>query len=161
GRVERVRWSDFVAQGKGLLDHLGIKKAHIMGGCMGCSPVVAFGVAHPEVTLSMVIFWPIGGVKHRLSSHLRFAEHLAYVHQNGLEAVAALVAKDGKPFGSDPRGGPWASVLKSDPEFAAAYVKQDVEKYKLIIAGMARTMFDRDTAPGAKPEDLMRLDIPA
>jgi hypothetical protein len=26
---------------------------------------------------------------------------------------------------------------------------------------MARTMFDRDTAPGAEPEDLMRLDIPA
>ena len=26
---------------------------------------------------------------------------------------------------------------------------------------MARTLFDRDTAPGAEPEDLMRLDIPA
>ena len=26
---------------------------------------------------------------------------------------------------------------------------------------MARTMFDRDTAPGAEPEDLLRLDIPA
>jgi hypothetical protein len=26
---------------------------------------------------------------------------------------------------------------------------------------MARTVFDRDTAPGAEPEDLLRLDIPA
>jgi pimeloyl-ACP methyl ester carboxylesterase len=26
---------------------------------------------------------------------------------------------------------------------------------------MARIMFDRDTAPGAEPEDLLRLDIPA
>ena len=26
---------------------------------------------------------------------------------------------------------------------------------------MARTLFDRDTAPGAEPEDLMRCDIPA
>jgi pimeloyl-ACP methyl ester carboxylesterase len=26
---------------------------------------------------------------------------------------------------------------------------------------MARTLFDRDTAPGAEPEDLLRLDIPA
>ena len=26
---------------------------------------------------------------------------------------------------------------------------------------MARTLFDRDTAPGAEPEDLMRLDMPA
>src|SRR5262245_43684644 len=28
GRVERVTWAHFVAQGKGLLDHLGIKQAH-------------------------------------------------------------------------------------------------------------------------------------
>jgi len=26
---------------------------------------------------------------------------------------------------------------------------------------MVRGMFDRDTAPGAEPEDLLRLDIPA
>ena len=26
---------------------------------------------------------------------------------------------------------------------------------------MARTLFDRDTAPGAEPEDLIRLDMPA
>ena len=26
---------------------------------------------------------------------------------------------------------------------------------------MARSLFDRDTAPGAEPEDLLRLDIPA
>ena len=161
GRVERVTWADYVAQGKGLLDHLEIERAHIMGGCMGCCPVTAFGAAYPQATLSMVIFWPVGGAKYRLSSHQRFAEHLAFVQQHGLEAVRALVAKDGKPFGADPRGGPWASVLKHDRDFAAAYVKQNVDRYKLIVAGMARTMFDRDTAPGAEPEDLMRLDIPA
>lgn len=36
-----------------------------------------------------------------------------------------------------------------------------MDQYKLIVAGMARTLFDRDTAPGAEPEDLLRLDIPA
>src|ERR1700722_5241908 len=29
GMVERVTWQHFVAQGKGLLDHLGIKRAHL------------------------------------------------------------------------------------------------------------------------------------
>jgi pimeloyl-ACP methyl ester carboxylesterase len=161
GRVERVTWAHYVAQGKGLLDHLEIEQAHIMGGCMGCCPVAAFGVSWPQATLSMVLFWPVGGAKYRLSSHQRFAEHLAFVHQNGLEAVVGLVARDGKPFGTDPRGGPWASVLKHDREFAVAYAKQNVDHYKLIVAGMARTLFDRDTAPGAEPEDLMRLDVPA
>ena len=32
GRLERVTWADYVAQGKGLLDHLHIKQAHLMGG---------------------------------------------------------------------------------------------------------------------------------
>jgi pimeloyl-ACP methyl ester carboxylesterase len=161
GRVERVTWADYVAQGKGLLDHLNIRKAHLMGGCMGCCPVTAFGVAYPEATLSMILYWPVGGAKYRLSSHQRFAEHLAYVHQHGLEAVVALVAREGKAFGADPRGGPWASVIKRDPAFAESYAKQNVDKYKLIVAGMGRTLVDRDTAPGAEPEDLMRLDIPA
>ncbi|HEX2725009.1 MAG TPA: alpha/beta hydrolase, partial [Beijerinckiaceae bacterium] len=161
GRVERVTWADFVAQGKGLLDHLKIERAHVMGGCMGVSAAIAFGVAHPETVLSLVLWWPVGGAKYRLASHRRFAEHLAYVQQSGLEAVARLAKEGGKPFGADPRGGPWASVLQHDDAFAAAYVKHDVEKYKALVAGMARTLFDRDTAPGAEPEDLMQLDIPA
>jgi pimeloyl-ACP methyl ester carboxylesterase len=161
GRVERLTWAHYVAQGKGLLDHLNINRAHIMGGCMGCCPVLAFGVAHPRATLSMILYWPVGGAKYRISSHQRFADHLAFVQQNGLAQVVALVKQDGKPFGTDPRGGPWASVIKHDPDFAAAYAGQDVNAYKLIVAGMARTLIDRDTAQGAEPEDLLRLDIPA
>jgi pimeloyl-ACP methyl ester carboxylesterase len=161
GRVERLTWMHYVSQGKGLLDHLGIKRAHIMGGCMGCSPVAAFGVAHPQMTLSMVLFWPVGGAKYRISSHQRFAEHLAFVQRHGLAAVVELVGKEGKPFGSDPRGGPWASTIKRDAAFAEVYAEQDVDAYKLIVTGMAKSLFDRDTAPGAEPEDLLRLDIPA
>ena len=161
GRVERVRWADYVAQGKGLLDHLGFARAHIMGGCMGCCPVAAFGVMHPAMVQSVILFWPVGGAKYRISSHQRFAEHLAFVQQHGLAAVAELIARDGKPFGADPRGGPWASVIKHDRAFAESYARQNVDQYKLTVVGMARTLFDRDTAPGAEPEDLMRVDIPA
>jgi pimeloyl-ACP methyl ester carboxylesterase len=161
GRVERLTWARYVAQGKGLLDHLGFKRAHIMGGCMGCCPVAAFGVAYPEATLSMVLFWPVGGARYRIGSHQRFAEHLAFVQQNGLAAVVAVVAEAGKSFGADPRCGPWAAVIKHDKAFADAYAKLDVERYKLLVTSTGRTLFDRDTAPGAEPEDLLRLDIPA
>jgi pimeloyl-ACP methyl ester carboxylesterase len=161
GRVERVTWAHYVAQGRGLLDHLGIERAHIMGGCMGCCPVLAFAVAHPQATLSMLLYWPVGGAKYRISSHQRFAEHLGFVQQHGLEQVVTLVGKDGKPFGADPRGGPWASVIKQDRAFGESYARQELDHYKLIVAGMMRAMFDRDTAPGAEPEDLLRLDIPA
>ncbi len=160
GRVERVTFHDFVVQAAGLLDHLGIEQAHIMGGCMGCSPVLAFGTELPHRTLSMVCYWPVGGTKYRLGGQQRFADHLGFVNQHGLAGVVEHVHKEGKHFGADPRGGPWATVIKNDPAFAAAYVKLDVNAYKVIVAGMVRTMFDRDTAPGAEPEDLLQLDIP-
>lgn len=161
GRVERITWDHYVAQGKGLLDHLKIEKAHLLGGCMGCSCVLAFGVAHPEVTLSMVLFWPVGGARYRLSSHSRFAQHLAYLEQHELADVVALVKSHDASFGKDPRGGPWASVLRSDSAFAEAFVRLDPAWYRLLVAGMGRTLIDRDTAPGAEPEDLLRLDIRA
>src|SRR4051794_2316917 len=121
GRVERVAWADYVNQGRALLDHLEIERAHLMGGCMGCAPVAAFGVAHPGRTLSMILWWPVGGAKYRIKGHGRFSEHLGFVQQNGLQAVVDLVAKDGKAFGADPRGGPWASVIKRDAGFAADF----------------------------------------
>lgn len=161
GRVERVTWAHYVAQGKGLLDHLNVKRAHLMGGCMGCCPVVAFGVAYPEATLSMVLWWPVGGARYRINGHQRFAQHLSYVQQHGLAEVVALATGTGKSFNEDPRGGPWASVIRRDRAFAESYAKQGVERYQLLVASMGRTLFDRDTAPGAEPEDLLRLDIPA
>ncbi len=161
GRVERITWSHYVAQGKGLLDHLGIASAHLMGGCMGCAPVVAFAAQYPAATRSMVLYWPVGGAKYRINGQLRFAQHLAYVQAHGLDAVLALALGGSKSFGEDPRGGPWVSVLRRDAAFAAAYVAQDVERYKLMVGGMARALLDRDTAPGAEPEQLMQLDMPA
>ena len=161
GRVEAVRWDDYVAQGKGLLDHLRISRAHLMGGCMGCAPVAAFAVKHPEATLSMLLWWPVGGAKYRIKGRQRFAEHLEFVEQNSLAEVVSLVQREGKAFGADPRGGPWASVIKSDPDFAARYVKLDLGQYKLIVMRMRDQLLDRDTAPGAEPEDLMKVQVPA
>lgn len=161
GRVERITWDHYMEQGKGLLDHLHMQRAHVMGACMGCCPAVAFGVAYPDVTLSLLLYWPVGGARYRINGQLRFSQHLAYVQQHGLEGVISLVTADGKSFGEDPRGGPWASVLRRDPAFAETFVRQDVGRYRLLVSAMGRTLFDRDTAPGAEPEDMLRLSVPA
>ena len=160
GRVERVTWSHYAAQGLGLLDHLGMERAHVMGACMGCCPAAALAVNRPQRVRSLLLYWPVGGPKYRMTGHLRFAQHLAFVHEHGLEAVVAL-AQEGKSFGQDPRGGPWVAVLRRDRAFASAFVRQDVQQYASIVAAMGRTLIDRDTAPGAEPEDLMQLTIPA
>jgi pimeloyl-ACP methyl ester carboxylesterase len=161
GRVERLTWAHYAAQGKGLLDHLRIERAHVMGACMGVCAAAALAAAHPGILRRLVLYFPVGGARYRMQGHARFGEHLVYVQQHGLEGVVALAQSGDKSFGADPRGGPWVSLLRRDPAFRAAYVAQDVENYKLLLTVTARTLFDRDTAPGAEPEDLMRLDVPA
>jgi pimeloyl-ACP methyl ester carboxylesterase len=161
GRVEVLTWQAYVAQGKGLLEQLGIRRAHLMGACMGVCPVLAFATEHPEAVQSMVLYWPVGGAKYRINSHQRFANHLDYVESHSLSEVAAHAAASGKSFGEDPRGGPWTSVLRRSREFAEGFAALDRELYKRVVSDSARALYDRDTAPGAEPEDLMRLDIPA
>jgi pimeloyl-ACP methyl ester carboxylesterase len=161
GRVERLSWSHYVAQAIGLLDHLGIERAHLMGGCVGCSTAVAMAVARPDRVRSMVLFSPAGGVKYRMKQQDRFARHLAHVQARGLDGVVALARETDAGFAADPRVGPWNSVIRTDPAFAEAYAKQEVTRYALVVNGTARQMFDRDTVPGAEPEDLLRLDVPA
>ncbi|MDP9459375.1 MAG: alpha/beta hydrolase [Actinomycetota bacterium] len=161
GRVERISWADYVRQGVGLLDTLGVESAHLMGGCVGCSAVAAIGVAHPDRVRSMVLFSPAGGVKYRMKQHSRFEQHLAYVDEHGTAAVAALARESGSTFTKDPRVGPWNSVLRTDDAFAEAYGALDAGRYRTTVAGLVRLLFDRDTVPGPEPEDLLTCDLPA
>jgi pimeloyl-ACP methyl ester carboxylesterase len=161
GRVERITWRDYAAQGKGLLDHLGIARAHLMGGCVGCSAAAVFAVSYPGATNSMVLYSPAGGARYRMAQHARFARHLGFVAEDGLAGVVALARAGDAGFSQDPRAGPWASVIRSDPAFADGYERQDPERYAAIVTGMARLLFDRDTVPGPEPEDLLTLDVPA
>jgi pimeloyl-ACP methyl ester carboxylesterase len=108
----------------------------------------------------MVLYWPVGGAKYRINNHQRFANHVDYVEGHSLAEVAALAGASGKSFGEDPRGGPWASVLRRDRAFAEAFAALDRQAYMRVVSDTARALYDRDTAPGAEPEDLLRLDIP-
>jgi len=161
GRVERITWRHYADHGKRLLDHLGIERAHLIGGCMGCSCVLAFAVAYPAATLSMILWWPVGGAKYRIKSRQRFDAHLAFVKAQGLSSVVALVKKEGKAFNAEPRGGPWASVIKRDEDFSREYARLGPAHYRQVVEAMRDALIDRDTAPGAEPEDLLKLEIPA
>jgi len=161
GRLERLSWDKYVAQAVGLLDHLGIDRAHTMGGCVGCSTAAALAVARPDRVRSMVLFSPAGGYTYRAAQHKRFHQHLGFVVEHGLQAVVDLARETGAGFSKDPRVGPWAAVLRSDEAFARAYAGADVSRYLTIVSGTSRVLFDRDTVPGVEPEDLAVLDVPA
>ncbi|MEP4545408.1 MAG: alpha/beta hydrolase [Saccharospirillum sp.] len=160
GRVERLTWSHYLEQGRSLLDHLNIDRAHLIGGCMGCCPVAAFATTYPERTLSMVQYWPVGGAGFRLNAYRRFAIHTAFVESEGLQAVIDLARSTTQGFGKDPRQGPWGPAIRNDADFAERFALQSADHYKLIVASTLRTLIDRDSVPGFEPEDLMQLSIP-
>jgi pimeloyl-ACP methyl ester carboxylesterase len=161
GRVQRLAWNDYVRQAEALLDHLDIGAAHLMGGCVGCSSVAAFAVAHPHRVRSMVLFSPAGGARYRLKQHARFAAHAAFVEEHGLAAVVERARSHDAGFTKDAAVGPWVTVLRTDPDFAEQYAALDRDDYLIALAGTSRLLYDRDTVPGAEPEDLLRLTVPA
>ena len=161
GRLERIAWDDYAVQGVDLLDELEIERAHLLGGCIGCSIVVNAAYDHPERVQSLVLYSPAGGGSYRATQLGRFADHLAYVEEAGLAGVVELARASGSTFAQDPRVGPWASVLRTDAAFAEAYAAHDADAYRALVQETAETLFDRDTVPGA-PEDVLRgLAFPA
>ncbi|GHE56439.1 alpha/beta fold hydrolase [Streptomyces cellulosae] len=161
GRLERLSWEKYVTQAVGLLDHLGVGRAHAMGGCVGCSSAAALAVAHPDRVASMVLFSPAGGYTYRAAQQRRFHHHVGYVLEHGLQAVVDLARGSTAGFSKDPRVGPWAATLRSDDAFAASYAATDLDRYLTIVSGTCRVLFDRDTVPGVEPEDLAVLEVPA
>lgn len=160
GRVERLAWANYTKQGKALLDHLKVDAAWIMGGCMGCSVALAFGVHYPEMTRGLVLHWPVGGYRWKLNSQARFTRHYNFTHQNGLAGVVER-GRTSKNFWQDPESGPWAGLIASDKDFAERFAQQDLERYLGVIFTTGRTLFDRDTAPGAEPEEVMAIKTPS
>jgi pimeloyl-ACP methyl ester carboxylesterase len=160
GRVERLSWASYTRHGKALLDHLKISSAWIMGGCMGCSVALAFGVHYPETARGLILHWPVGGYRWKINAGERFARHYNFVKENGLKGVVAR-ARGGKTFWMDPEGGPWAALIARDATFAERFAAADFEKYLGMIVTSGRSLFDRDTAPGAEPEEVLGIKAPA
>lgn len=161
GRIEKLTWEIYADEAKALLDHLGIDRAFVMGGCMGCSVAIAFGVRYPAATRGLVLHWPVGGAEWIQITHERWlGGHAGFVRENGL-AAAVEVAREKGSFMADFRAGPWASVLARDAGFADRYVQQDVDSYLKLLEETTRDLYDRDTAPGAEPEQLRQLQVPA
>lgn len=160
GRVERLGWGSYTRQAKALLDHLRMDSAYVMGGCMGCSVALAFAVHYPQATRALLLHWPVGGYRWKVNGLDRFRRHYDFAKASGLKAVTER-AETGKSFWADPESGPWASVIARDRRFAADFAAPDLERYLGIVVASGRSFFDRDTATGPEPEELVGIKAPA
>ena len=162
--VEALTWAHFARQGHAVLDHLGVDKAWLVGGCMGVSVAAAMAVARPERLTGLLVHWPVGGYLWMQKGRGFYNRHIEFVKKNGLAAAAARAAEGtstSKNFWLDPEAGPWASQNASDPAFAADYVKYDVTQY-IRFCEASRDALYGDTMPsGATGEELMKIKTPS
>jgi pimeloyl-ACP methyl ester carboxylesterase len=160
GLVELIEWHDYALQGLALLSELGIERAHVMGGCIGCSIALSFAQCYPEATDKLVLYSPAGGPRYRLTQEARFRDHLVFLDDAGLAGLVELVRSTQETFAQDPRLGPWVSVIRRDDEFADDLASMSVENYRRAVEQTAQALFDRDTVPGHSPRALMELPNP-
>ena len=160
GRVERLTWETFAVQGRQLLDHLGVDRAWLVGGCMGVSVALAFAVRYPQRCAGLLLHWPVGGYRWMQKGRGFFDRHIAYAREYGLAAVTQR-AQETTNFWHDPEAGPWAAPLKTDPQFAAAYVTQDLPGYLELVAASRDAMFGDTMPSGATGDELMAIETPA
>ena len=52
-------------------------------------------------------------------------------------------------------------MIKSDADFARKYAELNMDAYESTVIAMRDKLLDRDTAPGAEPEELLKLTVPA
>ena len=159
GKGGRVHLTPQATESKAPLDPWDIPRAFVLGGCMGCSTATAFAVGYTESTMGLVLHWPVGGVKWRQNGLERFQQHVDFLKANGLAAVVDLAREQGS-FWVSPQAGPWASTILSDPDFAANFASQDQDRYLAMVGLMGQMLFDRDTATGPEPQELLALKVP-
>jgi len=160
GRIEPLSWSLFARHAKGLLDHLGIEDAFVLGGCIGCSVALALGAHFPERCRALLLHWPVGGFHWLNRGRANCDRHIAFAHEHGLKGVAERARQSGF-FWSDPESGLWSSVIASDSGFAESFVRQDPDHYLQVVAQCRDNLFGDTLPSGASGEQLTAINVPA
>jgi pimeloyl-ACP methyl ester carboxylesterase len=161
GRVEPLSWPLYAREALGLLDHLAIDEACLLGGCIGCTLALAMAAQAPKRCKALLLHWPVGGYRWLQKGVTAFDAHLAFVREKGLAASAEAARREKSFWRGDPSGGPWASTIATDPAFAESYARQDVKRYTEIVEQSRDSLF-HDTMPtGATGEQLIAMDVPA
>jgi pimeloyl-ACP methyl ester carboxylesterase len=160
GLIEPLTWARFAQHAKGLLDHLEIEDAFLLGGCMGCSVALALGALFPERCRALLLHWPVGGFHWLNRGRANCDRHIAFARQHGLEGVAERARKSGF-FWNDPESGPWSSVIASDSAFADSFIRQDLDHYLQVVAQCRDNLFGDTLPSGATGEQLSAINVPA
>lgn len=160
GRIEPLGWEHYVLEAQALLEFAGEKQALILGSCMGAGLATAFAARHPQACLGLYLHWPVGGYRWMMKGHTFFQRHMDFVRANGFAAVVKR-APEKRSFWEDAEIGPWGPPTVHDAEFAAQYVKQDMDWYFAVCEKSRDALFSDTMPAGANGAELLKMKIPS
>jgi pimeloyl-ACP methyl ester carboxylesterase len=140
-------WEDYAADAVALLDHLGIRQTHIMGGCIGSSFCLALIQRAPERVTAAVLQNPIGLTQtNRPLFQGGFEDAAAHAETQGMAAVIAA-ARENAAFWENRPAGPWGARALADPDFAATLAGMPPAEYAAIVRGVRPALHDAAARP--------------
>lgn len=134
----------------GLLRHLGLGPAIIMGGSGGARVSLLTAARHPDVAEGLALLWISGGVYGLMLLAVVYAgEPIRAAWSGGMEAVVELPE--------------WQEVLERNPRNRGIFLAQDPQQF---IETMERWMLvycpdPSATVPGLPDADMAAIDVPA
>jgi pimeloyl-ACP methyl ester carboxylesterase len=136
-------WATMAADHAALLDHLGIERAHLVGGCIGSSYCLRLIHDNPERVTAAVCQNPIGlngpnfdGFKGMFAIAAKTAE------EKGMEGVIEAAWTNDR-FQQNPPAGYWAARITAEPDFAREVASMDPAEYARIHRQTSAAFFER------------------
>lgn len=149
-------WDDMVADQLALLDHLGIQRAHVMGGCIGSS--YCFRIMHDasDRISAAVCQNPIGLNGGNFDGFVGMFEQAAsYATEHGMKAVIAA-AQENDRFQQNPKAGYWAARIETDAAFRSTTAARDPQEYARVHRDTAAAFFRKSDFVFSVARDWMR-----
>jgi pimeloyl-ACP methyl ester carboxylesterase len=117
-----------------VLDAVGVRQAHVMGGCIGCA--YAWRLAHdaPERVAALVCQDPVGlDESNTLGTFFAtFDETMRVARAEGMAAVVRA-AQENPIFAVNNAAGPFSQRIHDDPAFREEIRRMPVERYAALI----------------------------
>ena len=82
---------DMAGDVRALLDHLGIERAHFIGGSQGAAAVLALAVRYPDRASALILRNPPEVRQHDLKYISGIMEYADFIEQNGMDVVTDLI----------------------------------------------------------------------
>lgn len=140
-------YADSAADQLAVLDAIGVERAHVMGGCIGCAHIWKLISIAPARVSAAVSQNPVGLDESNTPGtfYAMFSETMRLARAEGMAAVAAAAESNGL-FVQNNGAGPFSQRMHDDPAFRAEIANMTVEGYVALIVRFRDGMWP-DTPP--------------